>query len=142
MGVPVKDRPTHRKSTRKRSRYAAVAATALAAGFLATPPSQAWDNDPHVILQGGGGCHQLFFKATAVSFFLDNGESASSAFVKRSYKVHFHNIAGAPLNGNAGYAIVECTSVLNAAHKYYWQRGVSVQRPRIGNIQTLNLGGG
>ena len=119
-----------------------MAATALAAGFLATPASQAWDDDPHVILQGGGGCQQLLFKATKVQFFLDNGETASSAFVNRSYKVNFYNISGAPVNGNAGYALVECTSVLNPAQKYYWQRGVSVQRPRVGNIQTLNLGGG
>lgn len=114
----------------------------MSAGFLATPSSQAWDNDPNVTLQGGGGCQKLFFKATSVSFFLDNGESATSAFVNRSYRVKFTNIAGAPLNGNAGYAIVECTSVLNPAQKYYWQRGVSVQRPRVGVIQTFNLGGG
>lgn len=142
MGVFVKHRPTHRKSTRSRSRLVAVAATALAAGFLATPPSQAWDNDSHVILKGGGGCQQLGYKATAVQFFLDNGESASSAFVQRSYRVDFHNIYGAPFNGNAGYAIVECTNVFKPTQKYYWSRGVSVQRPRLGNIQTLNLGGG
>lgn len=120
----------------------AVAATALAAGVLAAPPAQAWDDDPHVILQGGGGCQQLFFKATAVSFHLDNGETASSAFVQRSYKVNFYNISGAPLNGNGGYAVVECTSILNANQKYYWSRAVSVQRPRVGVTQTLNLGGG
>ncbi len=44
---------THRKSTRTRSRFVAVAATALAAGFLATPSSQAWDDDPHVVVKGG-----------------------------------------------------------------------------------------
>lgn len=142
MGVSVKHRPTHRKSTRTRSRLVAVAATALAAGFLATPPSQAWDDDPHVILQGGGGCQQLFFKATAVQFHLDNGESASSAFVNRSYKVGFHDIAGAPANGNGGYAVVECTNVFKPTQKYYWSRAVSVQRPRVGVTQTLNLGGG
>lgn len=142
MGVSVKHRPTHRKSTRTRSRLVAVAATALAAGFLATPPSQAWDDDPHVILQGGGGCQQLFHKATSVQFFLDNGETASSAFVNRSYKVHFYNIYGTPANGNAGYAMVECTNVLKPTEKYYWYRAVSVQRPRVGNIQSLNLGGG
>lgn len=142
MGVFVNHRPTHRKSTRTRSRLVAVAATALAAGFLATPSSQAWDDDPHVILQGGGGCQQLFYKATAVSFALDNGEVASSQFVNRSYKVNFHNIPGAPLNGVGGTAVVECTNVLKPTQKYYWSRAVSVQRPRVGNIQTLNLGGG
>lgn len=119
-----------------------MAATALAAGFLATPSSQAWDDDPHVILQGGGGCQQLFYKATGVSFALDNGEVASSQFVNRSYKVHFHDIPGAPLNGVGGTAIVECSNVFKPTQKYYWTRAVSVQRPRVGNIQTLNLGGG
>ncbi|KRB78353.1 hypothetical protein ASE01_03485 [Nocardioides sp. Root190] len=114
----------------------------MAGGFLATPSSQAWDNDPNVTVQGGGGCQKLFFKATSVSFALDNGETATSAFSGRSYKVNFTNISGAPLNGNAGYALVECTNVLNPAQKYYWQRGVSVQRPRFGKIQTFNLGGG
>jgi hypothetical protein len=119
-----------------------VAATALAAGIVAAPPAQAWDNDPHVILKGGGGCQQLFYKATSVQFFLDNGETASSPFVQRSYRVEFHNIYAAPANGNGGYAVVECTSVLNPAQKYYWYRAVSVQRPRLGNTQTFNLGGG
>lgn len=120
-----------------------MAATALAAGFLATPPSQAWDNDPHVILQGGGGCQQLFYKATAVQFFLDNGETAYSPFVNRSYKVNFYNIPGdGALNGIGGYAAVECTNVLKPTQKYTWFRAVSVQRPRVGVTQTLNLGGG
>ena len=138
----MKHRPTHRKSTRTRSRFVAVSATALAAGFLATPASQAWDDDPHVIVKGGGGCQQLFFQATAVQFYLDNGETASSAFVKGSYRVDFYNIYGTPTNGNAGYAVVECTNVFKPAQKYYWQRGVSIQRPRVGNAQTINLGGG
>jgi hypothetical protein len=124
----------------------AGAATALAGGVMA-PAAMAWDNDPHVIVKGGAGCKQLFNKATAVAFFLDDGESAFSPIVQGSYKVEFFAIPGSTvtnaggLNGVPGYAAVQCTNVLTGAH-YNWYRGVSVQRPRIGNIQSTNLGGG
>lgn len=139
-------RGKHRKLNRKRAVVVAGTATALAAGLLA-PAAQAWDNDPHVIVKGGAGCKQLFYKATAVAFFLDNGENAFSAIVQGSYKVEFFAIPGSTvtnagnLNGIGGYAAVKCTSVLTNA-SYTWFRAVSVQRPRVGNIQSTNLGGG
>jgi hypothetical protein len=139
-------RGKHRKLNRTRALAIAGTATALAAGLLA-PVAQASDNDPHVIVKGGAGCKQLFYKATAVSFALDDGEQASSPIVQGSYKVEFFAIPGSTvtnaggLNGVGGYAAVQCTNVFTNAH-YTWFRAVSVQRPRVGIIQSTNLGGG
>jgi hypothetical protein len=140
-------RGKHRKLNRKRTMIVAGAATALVGGLMA-PAAQAWDNDGHVIVKGGAGCKQLFYKATGVAFFLDNGENSLSGISSGNYKVEFFNIPGSTvtnagnLNGIGGYAAVQCTSVLNPASSYVWYRGVSVQRPRVGNIQSTNLGGG
>lgn len=134
-------RGKHRKLNRKRSLVVAGAATAMVGGLLA-PAAHAWDNDPHVIVKGGGGCRQLFYQATFVHFALNNGETANSLFTNGSYRVEFFNIPGGPIpTGATGTAAVLCTNVLTNA-SYVWTRGVSIQRPRIGNIQTLNLGGG
>jgi hypothetical protein len=145
----VSNRGKHRRSNRKRPAImaATAAATALVGGLMA-PAAQAWDNDPHVTVKGGAGCKQLFHKATAVQFLLSNGEFAESPIVQGSYKVDFYAIPGSTvtnadgLNGVPGYAAVKCTSVLNPSSSYVWYRGVSVQRPRIGVIQSTNLGGG
>jgi hypothetical protein len=125
----------------------AGAATALAGGVMA-PAAHAWDNDPNVTVKGGAGCKQLFYKVAFVQFHLFNGENAQSALVQGYYKVDFHNIPGSTVtnagtfNGVGGNAVVYCQSVLNPASIYAWARSVTIQRPRIGNIQSLNLGGG
>jgi hypothetical protein len=140
-------RRKHRKLNRKRSLVVAGTATALIGGLLA-PAAQAYDNDSHVIVKGGAGCKQLFYKATGVAFFLDNGENAVSAITSGNYRVEFFAIPGSTVtnagsvNGTGGYALVQCTSVLNPASHYTWARAVSVQRPRVGIIQSTNLGGG
>jgi hypothetical protein len=140
-------RGKHRRLNRKRSLVVAGTATALIGGLMA-PAAQAWDNDPHVIVKGGAGCKQLFHKAAYVQFYLDNGEYSQSPITQGYYKVEFFNIPGSTvtnsgdLNGIGGYAAVYCQSVLNPASYYVWYRGVSVQRPRVGVIQSTNLGGG
>jgi hypothetical protein len=125
----------------------AGAATAIAGGLLA-PAAHAWDNDGHVIVKGGAGCKQLFYKATGVVFALDDYEGSASAITQGNYRVEFWGIPGSTvtnagtLNGIGGYARIQCTSVLNPSQSYFWYRAVTVQRPRIGNIQSTNLGGG
>ena len=132
-------RGKHRKTHRARTMIVAGAATALAGGIVA-PAAHAWDTDPHVNLAGGGGCRQLLYQAVAVSFHLDNGESAVSVFTNGSYNVNFYNIPATPV-GVGGNATVVCSNVITNA-SYVWSRPVSVQRPRVGVRQTLNLGGG
>lgn len=140
-------RGKHRRHNRIRTLAVAGAATAMAAGLMA-PVANAWDNDPHVTVKGGAGCKQLLHKVAFVQFSLENGEFAQSTLVQGYYKVDFYNIPGSTvtnsgtLNGVGGYAAVYCQSVINPASYYVWYRSVSVQRPRVGAIQSTNLGGG
>lgn len=140
-------RGKHRKHNRVRTLAVAGAATAMVGGLMA-PVANAWDNDPHVTVKGGAGCKQLLHKVSYVFFQLDNGETAQSPLVQNYYKVDFYNIPGSTvtnageLNGIGGYAGVVCQSVINPASYYVWYRAVTVQRPRVGVIQSTNLGGG
>src|SRR4051812_2778748 len=119
-------RPRHLSTSRtKRGVAAAVAVAAVGGGLFGVlaPSANATSNDPNVVVSGGAGCHSFAF-ATAISFALDNGETASAHFSLFSYKVTFHNIAP---DGTSGTATVTCGSGANA---YQYTRAVSINRPQ------------
>jgi len=131
-------RPRHLATSRAKRGVAAAAAVAAVGGGLfgvLAPTANATPNDPNVIVSGGAGCHSFAF-ASAISFALDNGETASANFSLFSYKVTFHNIAS---NGTSGTATVTCGS---GAGAYTYTRAVSINRPVNGNHQSLSFPAG
>lgn len=133
-------RGKHRHTNHKGAALVAGAAVAVATAVVA-PVAHAWDFSGDVVVTGGAGCRVPLDTATAVTFVLQNGETASSGFDTppgNYYRVEFFNIA---VGGTGGTATVTCTNLQDGS-SYTWSRPVAIQRPRIGNRMSLNLGGG
>lgn len=132
-------RARHRSTSRvKRSVAAAVAVAAVGGGLtgVLAPSANATLGDSHVVVTGGAGCRAFLVFATSVTFNLENGETATSAFNLFSYRVEFNNIGPSGVNGTA---TVTCGSGPTA---YTYQRAVSINRQVPSRNQSLNLAAG